>query len=59
MIDPDEITQCALCDKSILLRDSYSPADEPICAECDTEVTGRTHLPSLPVTEQALATLTP
>ncbi len=59
MIAPEELAECALCAKPILLRDSYSPADEAICAECDTEVTGRIHPPSLPVTEESLATLTP
>lgn len=39
----DEITDCALCGKRIRLDESYSPADEAICASCDTEVTGRIH----------------
>jgi len=43
----DEIIECALCPRKIWFRDSYSPADDAICAECDTEVTGRTHPPSL------------
>lgn len=40
-------TECALCDKLIWVRDSWSPHDEAICAECDTEITGREHPPSL------------
>lgn len=43
----DEIIPCALCQKPIWFRDSWSPGDEAICAECDTEVTGRQHPPSL------------
>lgn len=39
--------ECALCEKRIWFKDSYSPGDEAICAECDTEVTGRQHPPSL------------
>lgn len=38
---------CALCDKLLWLRDSWSPHDEAICAECDTDITGRKHPPSL------------
>lgn len=52
--EPDEITQCGLCEKNIWFRDSYSPNDEAICAECDTEVTERAHPPSLnPETDPA------
>lgn len=50
-------TDCALCRKTIWFRDSYSPGDEAICAECDTEVTGRPHKPSLPVTPAGFAQL--
>lgn len=39
----EEEIDCALCATKIRLKDSYSPADEAICAECDTEVTGRQH----------------
>lgn len=45
----DEVITCALCPRRIWFRDSYSPGDDAICAECDTEVTGRVHPPSLPV----------
>ena len=44
-----QIVKCALCEKRIFLFDSYSPADEAICAECDTEVTGRKHPASIKV----------
>jgi recombinational DNA repair protein (RecF pathway) len=50
-------TECATCGKTIWFRDSYSPGDEAICAECDTEVTGRPHKPSIPVTKQGFAQL--
>lgn len=43
----DPVVKCGLCGKSIWFADSYSPADDAICAECDTEVTGREHPPSL------------
>lgn len=45
--DLDEIVECALCDKKVWMRDTWSPADDAICAECDTEVSGREHPPSL------------
>ena len=48
---------CALCGKRIWFQDSYSPADDPLCAECDTEVTGREHPPSIPVTPEGLQKL--
>lgn len=40
---PEELIDCAMCDKEIKLEDSWSPGDEAICAKCDTEVTGRNH----------------
>lgn len=44
-LDPvlDEIIPCALCNKPMWFADSWAPADEAICSECDTEVTARTH----------------
>jgi hypothetical protein len=60
MITPlteDDVLECALCSKLILFKDSWSPADEGICSECDTEVTGRPHPPTLPCTAEALAAL--
>lgn len=42
-VHEEEMVDCALCGKRILLADSWSPADEAICAQCDTEVTGRDH----------------
>lgn len=52
-----ELIECALCDKQLWFQDSYSPGDEAICAECDTEVTGREHPPTLPPTEEGYALL--
>lgn len=37
------LINCALCEKAILFEDSWSPGDDAICAECDTEATGRQH----------------
>lgn len=45
----DEIIECALCDKKLWFMDSWAPGDEAICSECDTEVTGRQHPPTIPV----------
>lgn len=42
-IHEEDVIDCALCGKRILFVDSWSPGDEAICSECDTEVTGRTH----------------
>lgn len=44
-LDPGEwdYILCAYCDRILRHADSYSPADEAICARCDTEVTGRDH----------------
>lgn len=43
----DAITHCALCGRPLWWRDSWSPGDDAICAECDTGVTGRAHPPSV------------
>ncbi len=45
--EDDRITRCDLCGKKVWFTDSYSPGDSATCAECDTEVTGRQHPPSL------------
>jgi hypothetical protein len=45
--------RCALCGKLIYFEDSYSPGDDAICAECDTDVTGREHPPSIPVEQRS------
>ena len=45
--EDERIVPCALCEKRIWLTDSWSPGGEATCAECDTEVTGRPHPPSL------------
>jgi hypothetical protein len=50
----DDVVICATCNKPVLFRDSWSPEDEALCSECDTEVTGREHGPTLPVTFEAL-----
>lgn len=50
----DDVVICATCNKLVLFRDSWSPGDEALCSECDTEVTGRKHGPTLPVTFEAL-----
>ena len=47
--DGDFVTNCSLCNKSIWFRDSWSPYDEAICAECDTIVTGREHEPTIEI----------
>jgi len=41
----DEFIACGGCDKIIPFEDSYAPGDDALCAECDTEVTGRDHTP--------------
>jgi hypothetical protein len=41
--ESDDYIECALCDKLVRFKDSYSPGDEAICAACDTKVTGRVH----------------
>ena len=50
----DDVVICSCCNKPVLFRDSWSPEDEALCSECDTEVTGRQHSPTLPVTFEAL-----
>jgi hypothetical protein len=40
---PTSTVQCVGCKRRIRLVDSYSPHDEALCAQCDTEVTGRLH----------------
>lgn len=47
----DFVTQCAFCFKAIWMRDSWSPGDEAICSECNTEATGRVSAPSLDPTK--------
>lgn len=42
-IHEEDVVDCAMCGKVLLFSDSYSPGDEAICAECDTEITGRIH----------------
>ena len=39
-IHEEDVVDCAMCGKVLLFSDSYSPGDEAICAECDTEITG-------------------
>ena len=55
----DMIVQCALCDKRIWFRDSWSPGDDCTCSECDTEVTGRKHPRTLNVKTQPPPRLVP
>lgn len=43
----DVIVECGLCKYPVWYRDSWSPGDEAICSQCDTEVTGRQHPPRL------------
>lgn len=38
-----EYVACCLCGRWLPVEDTYSPGDEALCPECDTEVTGRTH----------------
>jgi DNA-directed RNA polymerase subunit RPC12/RpoP len=47
-IKSSEIIACSLCGKRLYFADSWAPGDEAICSECDTEVTGRQHLPTIP-----------
>lgn len=45
-VHEEEMVDCALCSKRIAFFESFSPlvcGDDAICAECDTEVTGRQH----------------
>lgn len=45
----DFLINCALCDKRIWFRDSWSLSDDAICAECDTTITGREHAPTIEI----------
>jgi len=40
--DGTELVECALCDKLVPFKETYSPADEAICAECNEEVAAAT-----------------
>jgi len=42
-----EICMCSACGWPVWHRDSWSPGDELLCSDCDTEVTGRSHPPRL------------
>lgn len=41
--DEDAMEECAACGVRIPFADTYSPGDMAICADCDTEATGRRH----------------
>ena len=58
-LEDEPTITCAGCNKGIWVRDSYSPpgTDEALCAECDTEVSGRKHRPTLPLNEDGLKQL--
>ncbi len=49
----DHVINCTFCKKLVWFRDSWAPGDDAICAECDTEVSGRRHKrPTIPVTPE-------
>ena len=50
-LEEGDVVSCAYCGKLVLFAETYSPADEAICPECDTEVTGRIHPDPYPTTE--------
>ena len=39
----DDVVICVGCYKPVLMLDSWSPGDDAMCSECDTEITGRPH----------------
>lgn len=43
----DELTECSCCHKWLWLSDSWAPGDEPLCSECNREVTGRWEQPTI------------